>query len=283
MDVSKLNWAQWGWEQLIKKMSTTLKHLVKEALKKIDIGITSYTRLDWLTAMNSSACSDLELLLELKLPGQDSSGLLRTLRNSKSQLRQDLFVLSEFDFKRSGFFVEFGATNGVDLSNTYLLEREFEWNGILAEPAKRWHNDLRKNRNSCIETDCVWRDSNSILTFNEVDNAEFSTIASYSSSDVHRQTRNHGKAYNVKTISLEDLLDKHHAPQKIDYLSIDTEGSEYEILSTFNFNKYQIRIITCEHNFTPTREKVFSLLTRNGYVRKFMKFSRFDDWYVRTD
>ncbi len=264
-------------------MSTTLKHLIRETLKTFDIGITSYTRLDWLTAMGNSACSEIELLLELRLPCQDSSGLLRTLRNSRSQLRQDLFVLSELDFKRSGFFVEFGATDGIDLSNTYLLEKEFGWNGILAEPAKRWHKDLRNNRNSCIETDCVWRDSNSILTFNEVNSAELSTIASYSSSDVHRQTRKHGNAYDVKTTSLEDLLEKHHAPKRIDYLSIDTEGSEYEILSAFNFDKYQIKIITCEHNFTPTREKVFSLLTRNGYVRKFMKFSRFDDWYVRTD
>jgi FkbM family methyltransferase len=264
-------------------MSTALKHLVKETLKQFDIGITSYTNLQWLIGMSSSTGSDIGLLLELKLPDQDSSGLLRILRNSRSQLRQDLFVLSELGFKRSGFFVEFGATNGIDLSNTYLLEKEFGWGGILAEPAKRWLKDLRDNRNSLIETDCVWRDSNSILTFNEVDSGEYSTIASYGSSDIYRRIRKRGKTYNVKTISLEDLLDKHHAPAKIDYLSIDTEGSEYEILSNFNFDKYQIKIITCEHNFTPAREKIFSLLTQNGYVRKFEKFSRFDDWYVRTD
>jgi hypothetical protein len=46
----------------------------------------------------------------------------KNLRFSKSQLRQDLFVLSELSFKQNGFFVEFGATNGVELSNTHLME-----------------------------------------------------------------------------------------------------------------------------------------------------------------
>ncbi|NKB76872.1 MAG: hypothetical protein GKR96_07435 [Gammaproteobacteria bacterium] len=58
---------------------------------------------------------------------------------SKSQLRQGLFALSELSFKQGGFFVEFGATNGVGLSNTHLLETKFGWKGILAEPAKLWH------------------------------------------------------------------------------------------------------------------------------------------------
>src|SRR5579872_4950705 len=49
---------------------------------------------------------------------------------SRSQIRQDLFVLSELNFKRDGFFVEFGAAGGVEDSNTYLLEEGFGWRGI---------------------------------------------------------------------------------------------------------------------------------------------------------
>ena len=87
----------------------------------------------------------------------------------------------------------------------------------------------------------------------------------------------------MSTISLYDMLKKHNAPQFIDYLSIDTEGSEYEILNAFDFSAYRFGCITVEHNFTPMREKIFNLLSQNGYERKFTEFSRFDDWYVLTE
>ena len=77
------------------------------------------------------------------------------------------------------------------------------------------------------------------------------------------------------------MLKKHKAPKEIDYLSIDTEGSEYEILSGFDFNEYDIKVITCEHNYGEIREKIFDLLSANGYMRKLSKFSLWDDWYVR--
>jgi FkbM family methyltransferase len=206
------------------------------------------------------------------------------LSESKSQLRQDLFVLSELGFKHDGYFVEFGATNGVDLSNSYLLETKFNWKGILAEPAKIWHKELKINRKVDIETDCVWKTSGDKLIFNEVNddkyNGELSTIDVFSDSDGHSKHRKLGKKYEVKTISLADLLTKYNAPKQIDFLSIDTEGSEFEILSAFDFSSYDIKVITCEHNFTPMRQKLYELLTKNGYERKFSEYSLFDDWYV---
>lgn len=66
------------------------------------------------------------------------------LKKARSQLRQDLMVASYLNYKKKGYFVEFGATNGKDLSNTYLLEKEFLWDGILAEPAKIWHREIKK-------------------------------------------------------------------------------------------------------------------------------------------
>jgi hypothetical protein len=84
----------------------------------------------------------------------------------------------------------------------------------------------------------------------------------------------------VRTISLNDLLQKHNAPAEIDYLSIDTEGSEFEILNAFDFSKHRVKVITCEHNYTEMREKIFKLLTENGYSRIYVEFSGFDDWYV---
>lgn len=199
---------------------------------------------------------------------------------SKAQLKQDMFVLDELDYKRDGYFVEFGATNGVDLSNTYLLEKELGWTGILAEPAVSWYIALPKNRSCHIDFGCVWSKSGERLEFNNVLAAELSTIATFSNGDEHAKARETGLKYDVTTISLIDLLKKYNAPKEIDYLSIDTEGSEYEILSAFNFDAYKFKIITCEHNYTPMREKLYDLLTSKGYTRKYTEYSRFDDWYV---
>lgn len=162
------------------------------------------------------------------------------------------------------------------------MEKEFGWKGILAEPATIWHNELQYNRTCNISTDCVWNDSKSILTFNQVNEAELSTINIFSDTDLHRESRKKGKMYKVQTISLNDLLSKYNAPKIIDYLSIDTEGSEYQILSHFDFSKYTFNVITCEHNYTPMREKIYSLLTKHGYQRVYEELSLFDDWYIKS-
>ena len=200
---------------------------------------------------------------------------------STSQLFQDLFVLIITKGKRNGFFVEFGAANGKYLSNTYMLEKHFGWTGILAEPARIWISDLSRTRNCTIDQRCVWSKSGEQIQFNETKEPELSTIKKYSDIDAHAINRKSGNTYMVDTVSLVDLLDQNKAPKVIDYLSIDTEGSEYEILANFDFTKYDIRIITCEHNFTINRDRIYALLARHGYSRYFEGLSEFDDWYVR--
>jgi len=200
----------------------------------------------------------------------------------KSQLGQEIFTLCENNFKRDGYFVEFGATNGIELSNTYVLEKEFGWNGILAEPALVWHNQLYENRSCNIDIDCVWTNSGENLTFHESNEAVYSTLHSHVNiEDMSKDKRIFGKQYLVKTITLEDLLKKYDAPKVIVYLSIDTEGSEYEILSSFNFEAYDIRTITCEHNYMPDREKIYKLLTSKGFFRVQTEKSNHDDWYTK--
>lgn len=256
------------------------RNLIRKALKRLDLTIVRDSQF---RSFQSLAEAGYATDFLSRIPDSQAVQLLNALRFSRSQLRQDLFALSEVGFKPNGFFVEFGATNGVDLSNTYLLEKAFGWQGILAEPARCWHPALKSNRSCCIETDCVWRESNSTLTFKETALKEFSTISSSASSDPQRRAREEGVQYSVRTISLLDLLAKYDAPPVIDYLSLDTEGSEYEILRAFDFDRYQFRVITCEHNYSPQRDKIFSLLTGHGYVRKFERASAFDDWYVKPD
>ena len=81
-----------------------------------------------------------------------ASYISRIKKNHFSQFYQDLFVTFYFKDKRNGYFVEFGACDGKYLSNTYYLEKELNWSGILSEPAKIWHKGLAKNRKSIVNS-----------------------------------------------------------------------------------------------------------------------------------
>ncbi len=209
--------------------------------------------------------------------------VLKNLPKSRAQLQQDLFV-SYFSshLDSQGFFVEFGATNGISLSNSYLLENEFAWSGILAEPGRIWHEELAQNRKCKIEYDCVFGVTGEVIQFSEVDVPELSTISTYQESDSHSEFRKKNARYNVSTVSLQDLLLRNNAPRAITYLSIDTEGSEYDILKDFPFENWDISIITVEHNYTEIREKLDFLLQENGFTRVLEDVSRFDSWYLSS-
>lgn len=201
---------------------------------------------------------------------------------SFSQLFQDLFVVYILKGKRNGFFVEFGATDGHLLSNTAVLERDFDWRGLLAEPAKYWHTALKNNRSAAVDHRCVWSKTGEMLSFKETVMPELSTLVTLVESDFNNDGRVDGKTYSVETVSLNDLLEFHKCPRQIDYISIDTEGSELEILSTFKFEDFDISVITVEHNYRePNRKLIFDLLTSKGYIRLFEAFSKYDDWYVK--
>lgn len=199
---------------------------------------------------------------------------------SKAQLNQDLFVLNCVNYKSNGFFIEFGACDGIYFSNTFMLEKLYNWNGILSEPCVKWHNNLRENRSAKIDYRCVWSHSGELADFIEDTNdpalsmkVSENVVGNYGSLDIISK-------YSVMTVSLNDLLESNNAPFEIDFLSVDTEGSEFEILSTFDFSKYTIKVICVEHNYNSNRERIFELLTKYGYIRKYKYLSRFDDWYV---
>ena len=197
---------------------------------------------------------------------------------SKSQIGQDLFVAALHNGKKNGYFVEFGATDGIGLSNTYMLEKNFSWSGILAEPGKNWHKELIANRSCKIDLRCISDVSGKQIAFYESDSPELSTISGLEKSDSN--IRKLKDSYSVETVSLNDLLSHHKAPKVIDFLSIDTEGSELSILENFNFKNYKFAIIVCEHNFTQNRENIFNLLAAKGYKRVWHEFTQFDDWYI---
>ena len=88
--------------------------------------------------------------------------------------------------------------------------------------------------------------------------------------------------YQVETICLGDLLDQYNAPETIQFMSIDTEGSELDILRSFDFSSRNIKSICVEHNYIKkNREMIEILLTSNGYTRVYAEISKWDDWYIR--
>lgn len=261
-----------------------MKKYLSRVVYRLGLGVTSAKSLANLRASQEELFELKASIFKSKVSNYFSedeiSSALAEIRKSKAQLHQDLIALLLLDFKSNGYFVEFGASDGVQFSNSLLLESEFGWTGILAEPGRKWQKNLKNNRSSLVETQCVWKHSGEILVFNETEVGELSTLDMFSFSDFHGSYRISGERYNVETISLIDLLDKYKAPIDIDYLSIDTEGSEFHILENFNFDKYTFKFISCEHNYTENRELICALLESKGYLRVLQDVSLFDDWFV---
>lgn len=204
-----------------------IKKMIKFLQAKTGFGIIRlhvyYSLIQYISYISSDR---LMKILDFSLadcPQSDVWSIISKIKTlSKSQLLQDIFVLIHLDFKRDGYFVEFGATNGVELSNTWLLEKEFSWKSILAEPSKNWHADLSKTRSFNTEKKAVWIKSNEKLRLLEVNAPEYTTISDYRNTDSHPRK---GHTYEVETKGLLDLLIKYDASKEIDYLIIDTEVS----------------------------------------------------------
>lgn len=222
------------------------------------------------------------------------SDFIDSLKNKskliRSQLLQDAFA--EFIVKDiySKTFLEFGATDGISLSNTYMLENSFNWKGLLAEPSPQWQKKLLNNRpNTKILTKCIWKSSGEKLDFFVSDVGELSSINEFIYSDLssmpgNTQARVHdGEVVEVETISINDAIETNFNGDTPSYISIDTEGSEYEILKSFDFEKFQPVVFTIEHNFTDLQDKIDDLMISKGYVRVFKKITAFDAWYIHNE
>lgn len=205
----------------------------------------------------------------------------RIKKKNYSQFYQDLFVTYYLKDKRNGYFVEFGACDGIYLSNTYYLEKELNWSGILSEPAKIWHKGLVKNRKCIVNTNCISAFSGEQIDFSETVRPELSTLNIHVQGDLHSSQRIIKDEYKVLTLSLNDLLLQNGAPIEIDFISIDTEGSEMEILEQFDFQKYNVEIFIVEHNYDQNRKsKIKKLLAKQNYKPTLTKISGPDFWFV---
>lgn len=194
--------------------------------------------------------------------------------NWNSQKDQDYWVIHEiFDYKKNGFFVDLASTDGKNINNTYILEKKLNWMGICIEANPTFHKDLYKNRNCYISQEVVADKNDEIVKF-RIDAEERSGIINKK----YDNTSYNCKFLEKNTVTLESILDKYNAPNIIDYLSLDIEGAEYDVLKNFPFNKYTFLTLTIEG----PSQLMDILLFKNDYlfVRKSKKLNSFDSYYI---
>jgi FkbM family methyltransferase len=256
------------------------RSILEKGLSLFDLGLVRKQDLERLKAMDAAYESnyvDFEIIQKLGFNAREKYGKFRSY--STSALRQDLVALLVTNFKQGGFFVEFGACDGKFVSNSFLLETEFNWNGILSEPAQIWHEELFKNRSCTISKYAVGLESKKQIQFTEYVSPGLSRIGNLGSTGENGRIK---RKYFVESITLNDLLKKYNAPKQIDFISIDTEGGEYGILRNFDFTKYEISLMAVEHNYGPDRTLVKDLMITKGFQQVLLDESRYESWFVHN-
>jgi len=191
-----------------------------------------------------------------------------------SQLGQDFWVFGEvFNEKNGGYFVDIGAADGIFFSNTFLLEKRYKWNGICVEADPNSYKDLCLVRSTRCFNVCV--DSHDRIVDYVQGFLVGGILDAKANYDELLVEKYKNKITKMQTKTLVSILDSVNAPDIIDYLSIDVEGSEYRVLYDFPFDKYTFRCITIERPNQPLRDK----LMKNGYV--FIKeIPKLDVFYI---
>jgi FkbM family methyltransferase len=201
-------------------------------------------------------------------------------------------ILEEKLPHKDGFYVELGANNGAKESNSYYFELNKGWRGILIEPTPNLYLSCVKRRGSNNAVFC-----NACVPFNY--NEEFvhmrysdsMTISDNLNLDIgdHKkhietgsQFLNEGEttfSFGAKSATLNSLLEKAKAPALIDFLSLDVEGAELDVLKGVDFSKYNFKYMVIECRdinkmCTYLNELNYSLekkITHHDYLFKYTK------------
>ncbi|MCX6990466.1 MAG: FkbM family methyltransferase [Chlamydiae bacterium] len=189
-----------------------------------------------------------------------------------SQCGQDRLLNEKwFKNKKNGVFVDIGAHNGISFSNTKFFE-ELGWKGICIEPIPEVYEELKKNR-SCICIQGCISDRNGKSSFLRVEGEPEMLSGLLTKYDprhlerVYREiaTRSYGKApkcIEVDCYLLNDLLRKNDVFH-IDFLSIDIEGGELDVLKTIDFDQFDIEFVVIENNYR--NQEIPDFLIAKGY------------------
>ena len=194
---------------------------------------------------------------------------------SSSQIGQDLWVIDTLNFKKNGYFLDLGALDGKTHSNSLMLEKKYGWNGICIEANPEVFPMLSSNRNCMCVNSLLDNEDDMVKEFHCAD--ELSYVENENRSMTLEQLKLLLKCNNMpyksvmmKTRTISKVLEIYNSPYVIDYMSIDIEGKELDILKTFPFDDYHVNTITVEHNAPHIGEKyrleIRKILEDNDFV-----------------
>jgi FkbM family methyltransferase len=169
------------------------------------------------------------------------------VKDTYSQALQDKDVIEYYREKIGGFFVDAGAFNGVRFSNTYLLEKKYGWKGVCIEPQHDVFNKLTEQRTAICENVVLYSEPKTVSFKRRKERGNgFAGIQQHLKRRTPQPKLN--ETLNLQTKTLTSILDEHNCPKFIDYLSLDTEGSEIEVLKGLDLHRYQVGYMTIEVN-----------------------------------
>lgn len=169
----------------------------------------------------------------------------------------------EFINYENGYFIECGANDGVDQSNTWYFEKNLNWSGILIEPLNKQFQELKKNR--CKKNKYF----NLALCSSETDNLLISDNDLTSKSSFHTNKIINPNIKYINSTTLTKILDEVSAPNLIDFFSLDVEGFEDQVIKGINFDKYNFKFFLIE---TKNEEVINYLINKNYFLIKKLSF-----------
>jgi len=196
-----------------------------------------------------------------------------------SQIGQDEKLISRLNNKRNGFFVDIGANDGTIFSNSKTLEESLDWDGICIEANIKPYKVCAETRKSTTLNLAVYNHKG-VVTFSSGADSLVGGVKD-SFDPLHEECWgkiNKFEEWRVCCDTLFNVLKDNNAPEYIDYLSMDTEGSELLILEKFfqeNNGKYKFKYMDLEHNHNQVKiKRITRLLEDNGY--KFLCQNQWD-------
>jgi FkbM family methyltransferase len=183
---------------------------------------------------------------------------------------------------RGGYFVEAGACGGAEGSASLVLERHLGWDGICVEPHDPYYKALEKRRSCRKDRRCLAARTGDVVEFLSYDEdpARSGIRSLNKNGDWAAQHKATSAISTKETVTLEDLLDQHEAPETVHYLCLDVEGAERTILEAFDYGgRYRILAVSVEG------AKCDDLLTACGYLRARNPFQEreIDRYFVRPE